>query len=150
MVCILLYIYFINTKFKKKQGQKGFRSIPARAAKPSETWVVHRAGHPSKYQRSPLPLNFSEETDTHCAPPQFVKVWRPKKNDLRKRRSSLELVLKKHHHKRNSWVNNLTCVKYFIKINDSAILNHLGYTQAHISFIGFWSLYRIYEVFAKG
>ena len=56
------------------------------AAKPSETRLVFRSGHPSKYICSPLPLQFSEQTDTHQAVPQFMKTRnknkKQKKSDL--------------------------------------------------------------------
>ena len=78
----LAYVYCTNmfplaTGLAVKQGLKGF-DLLTQAAKPSETQVVHRSGHPSQYERIPLLLNFSEETDTHHTVPQIMKVWRQK------------------------------------------------------------------------
>ena len=56
------------------QINKAERGFSLLVAKPSETKVVHCGSHPSKYYRSPLLLNFSDETGTHPSLPQFMKV----------------------------------------------------------------------------
>ena len=84
-----------------------FRS-PTATTKPSEKPVVHynlrksgdtkkfqvrhipqliqnSGGHPSKYWRSPLPLNFIEQTNTPHSVPQFMKIRRQKKKEKKRK-----------------------------------------------------------------